>query len=251
MRAQGVLGRLLDPPVERRPHVCAGHRLESVEHADQTPVGVDLDLLTPVPAPEVLVVEPLEPRLADEVASAHAASPEVGVRGLADVAEQMGREPDPRVRALWLDVDRHPGQIEAPLLDADDLLEREPAREPDRPRRVRRDACDSVPKVARRHMSSPASRSTSASRSGTSRGTTINVKAGRLSTSGSPVRSNRIPRDATIGRSRSRFRSESAASRSPLRIWRLASWPPTSRNAAASVAASRRSRRREGDGRLA
>ena len=155
MRAQGVLGRLLDPPVDRRPHVGAGHRLVPVEDADQPPVGVDLDLLAPVPAPEVLVVEPLEPRLADEVAAAHAAPPEVGVRGLADVAQEMGREPDPRVRALGLDVDRHPGQIEPPLLDAGDLLEREPAREPDRPRRVRRDARQAVPEVALGHLEEP------------------------------------------------------------------------------------------------
>ena len=91
---------------------------------------------------------------------------------------------------------------------------------------------------------SPASRSTSAPRSGTSRGTTTRLKAGRLSASGSPVRSNRMPRGAAMGRSRSRFRSERAARRSPLRICRYASWPPTTRNPTPSTIARSRSRAR-------
>ena len=124
-RAERVLGRLLDPPVDRRPHVRAGHRLLPVEDPDQSPVGVHLDLLAAVPAPEVLVVEPLEPGLPDEIAPARAVPPEILVRGLAHVAEEVGREADARVGALGLDLDRHARQIEPPLLDPGDLLERE------------------------------------------------------------------------------------------------------------------------------
>ena len=79
-RAQGVLGRLLDPPVDRRPHVRAGLRLLPVEDADQPPVGVDLDLLAAVAAAQVLVEEPLEPGLPDDVAAARVAPAELLVR---------------------------------------------------------------------------------------------------------------------------------------------------------------------------
>ena len=147
-RAERVLGRLLDPAVDGRVHVGPRHRLLAVEDPDQPPVGVHLDLLAPIPASKVLVVESLEPRLSHEVPAAKTAPPEVLVRGLADIAQEVGREPDSGVRALGLDLDGDPRQVEPPLLDAGDLLERETPREPERPRRIRRDARQPVPELA-------------------------------------------------------------------------------------------------------
>src|SRR5437867_6238330 len=59
---------------------------------------------------------------------------------------------------------------------------------------------------------------------GSSRGIKESVNVGRLSTSGAPLRSNRTPRGAAIGRIRIRFRSEASRKRPPSSTWRYQSW---------------------------
>src|SRR5919198_181498 len=76
----------------------------------------------------------------------------------------------------------------------------------------------------------------SASR-GSSRGISERVNAGRLSTSGVPLRSNRTPRGAAIGRMRIRFRSEASRKRPPSRTWRYQSWPTMTTNATVTAIA--------------
>ena len=52
---------------------------------------------------------------------------EIGVRGLADVTQEMRGEVHARVGALGLHLDGHAGQVETPLFDARDLFEGQPA----------------------------------------------------------------------------------------------------------------------------
>ena len=59
---------------------------------------------------------------------------------------------------------------------------------------------------------------------GASRGITTSVNAGRLSTSGSPVRSNRMPRGAAMGRRRIRFLSDSSCKPPPSGSGGTQSW---------------------------
>ena len=112
----------------------AGQRLLPVEDADQPPVGVDLDALAAVAAAQVLVEQPLEPGLPDHVAAAGSARPRSWSARLAHVAQEVGGEATARIGPLRLDLDDHARQLEPPLLDLGDLVQREPAAQPHRPR---------------------------------------------------------------------------------------------------------------------
>src|SRR5262249_40094815 len=105
-----------------------------IENPDQTAEGVDLDLLPAIPAPQVLVVQALEPGLPDEIPATRPTSREILIRGLPHVAEKVGGKPDTGIGALGFHLDRHAGPIEPPFLDARDLLEREPPRQSEWPR---------------------------------------------------------------------------------------------------------------------
>ena len=87
------------------------------------------------------------------------------------------------------------------------------------------------------------SRASTVSRSSTSRGMSDSVNAGRLSTSGRPLRSNRMPRGAATGRTRMRFFSDISCRRPPSRACRYQSWPSRPTKAIA-VAVARTSTRR-------
>src|SRR5712692_3084554 len=95
--------------------------------------------------------------------------------------------------------------------------------------------------------SSAATRPSTASRTaasrGSSRGISESVNAGRLSTSGTPWRSKRMPRGAAIGRIRSRFLSLASRKRPPSSTWRYQSCPMRTRKAAVTVAATTMMRR--------
>ena len=219
--AERLLGGLLDAAVDRRVDVGARQRLLPMQDADRAAVGVDLDLLGAVPAPQMLVVEPLEPRLAHQVAPPEAPA-------------ARGRRPRPPGRS------RAGGRRSASTGRCAGT----------RPRWSRPAARASIPPAARsRRASAPARagpatgsragpsrtargarrpgcpmrldrRSRTAGRSSASRGTRASVKAGRFSTSGWPLRSKRMPRGAVTVRSRIRFLSDSSASRSPVKICR-------------------------------
>src|SRR5436309_4346834 len=77
---------------------------------------------------------------------------------------------------------------------------------------------------------------------GSSRGIKESVNAGRLSTSGAPLRSNRTPRGAAIGRIRIRFRSEASRKRPPSSTWRYQSCPMMTTNATVTATAIARMR---------
>src|SRR5256885_4547049 len=77
---------------------------------------------------------------------------------------------------------------------------------------------------------------------GSSRGIKESVNAGRLSTSGAPLRSNRTPRGAAIGRIRIRSRSEASRKRPPSSTWRYQSCPMMTTNATVTATAIARMR---------
>src|SRR2546430_15500919 len=95
--------------------------------------------------------------------------------------------------------------------------------------------------------SSEATRPRTASRladsRGSSRGIRETVTAGRLSTSGVPWRSKRMPRGAAIGRMRIRFLSEASRKRPPSSTWRYQSCPTMMTNTAVTTTAIAMTRR--------
>src|SRR5712692_3131434 len=101
--------------------------------------------------------------------------------------------------------------------------------------------------------SSAATRPSTASRlagsRGSSRGISESVNAGRLSTSGTPLRSKRMPRGAAIGRMRIRFLSEASRKRPPSSTWRYQSCPTMTTNAAVTASPIAMTRRCAASGR--
>src|SRR5256885_440863 len=95
--------------------------------------------------------------------------------------------------------------------------------------------------------SSAATRPSTASRlagsRGSSRGISESVNAGRLSTSGTPWRSKRMPRGAAIGRMRIWFLSEASRKRPPSSTWRYQSCPTMMTNTAVTTTAIAMTRR--------
>ncbi len=148
----GLLGHLLDAAIDRRDHLGAGIRLLATHQLHRPAHRVDLDALAPVAPAQVVVEQPLQTRLTDHVAAPVTALLHLLVVDLAHVPQEVGREGAVGIYALGLDFHHHPRQLELPLLDLGDLLERQAAPNPDRTDRVRRHAIERFQQVAHRHL---------------------------------------------------------------------------------------------------
>ena len=111
-----ALAGLLEPDVERQPQVVAGDGRILSQRAGEPAERVDLDLLGAVPALQVVVVVPLEPRLPDDRALRQAPEAPFGELGLGDRSngpEQLPRDVLKRVGAQphGLDLDAREGVL--------------------------------------------------------------------------------------------------------------------------------------------
>src|SRR5207247_2359047 len=118
---------LLNATVHRGNRLRARARLALLDQAHGAAHRVDLDPLAAVLAAQILVEQPLETALADHLAASVPALFELIVTRFADVPEQVCGEAAGRIHALRLDLGDHARDLELPLLDLRDVLEREPA----------------------------------------------------------------------------------------------------------------------------
>ena len=118
------LGHFLHAPIDGGDDLGAGMRLGGLDQPHLPAHRVDLEALAAVLAAQELVEQALEPALPDHVAAPIAALLQLLVAGLAHVAQQMGGEAAVRIDALRLDLHDHARQLELPLLDLGDVVER-------------------------------------------------------------------------------------------------------------------------------
>src|SRR6266446_5372243 len=137
-----LFGGFLDAPVDGGDDLRAGMRIGVLHHAHGPAERIDLDPLATVTTPQELVQQALEPTLSDHVAAAVAATLELLVVGLANVAQQVSGESTIGIGPLRLDLDDHAGKLELPLLDLRHVFERQPASHAHWEERVGRHAGD-------------------------------------------------------------------------------------------------------------
>jgi hypothetical protein len=138
--ASSIAPPLTDAAVASADHLAAGIRLFPLHDLNRPTQRIDLDALTTIGSAQVVVQEPLQTGLPDQVTAAVPPVFHLLLAHLSHVAEQVRGEGRREVHALGLDLDDHTGQLGLSLLHPGHFLERKAPAHADGTVRFRRHA---------------------------------------------------------------------------------------------------------------